>query len=495
MKKTSKILSVVLAVMLVFAMAVPAMAVEITINGGNANSAYSAWKLLDAQILGDNLYKYTVNSDYAAALQAVTGKTADKDIVDYIDALSAEETRDFADAVYAQIKDMDPDATVAAAAEKKFTVEEGYYLIAETATGDAADTISLVMLDTAGESDITVETKENAPTVVKKVKDVNDTTGVESDWQDSADYDIGDIIPFQVTGKVSAKIADYKEYTYIFNDTMAAGFMFVAEKADLKVEIDGTDVTDSFKVKATEEADGTTKLVVFCDDLKKITAVEVDADSEVVLTYYAFLDVDAALGEAGNSNTVYLEYSNDPYYEEKGTTGDEPIIPDDKTGETEEDKVVVFTYKLVVDKIDDDGEALSGAGFTLYKKVNSVEIPVGNEITGVTTFTWTGLDDGEYVLKESTVPAGYNKADDIAFTVEATHDDEAADPALTVLSAGALTATKSTGIIDTDVENNKGNLLPTTGGIGTTIFYIVGAVLVLGAVVLLITKKRMSVEA
>ncbi len=485
MKKTNKIFSVVLAVVLVFAMAIPAMAADITITGGHADSEYSAWKILDAQDLGDGAYKYTLNSKYTTALQTVTGKTTEAEIVAYIEALDAEATRDFADAVYAEIKDMDADAT---ATESVFTgVGQGYYLIAETKAGDAADALSLVMLSTAGKDNITVETKEGVPSVEKKVKDTNDTTGVTSDWQDSADYDIGDEIPFQVTGTVSAKIADYAIYEYIFHDTMDAGLEYKADS--VKVMIGEDDVTDSF---TTNYANG--ELTVSCADLKKIADVTVDANTVVVLTYTAILDSDATIGEAGNKNEAYIEYTNDPYYDGAGTPG-EGEEPEDKTGETTKDTVVVFTYELTVDKVDDEGKALSGAGFTLYKKVGGQEEAVGEQITGVTTFTWTGLDDGDYVLRETKVPAGYNKADDIEFTIRAVHDEESATPTLTALTAGNLAADKSTGIIDTDVENNKGNLLPTTGGIGTTIFYIVGAVLVLGAVVLLITKKRMSVEA
>ncbi len=489
MKKTGKIFSVVIAIALVFAMAIPAMAVDITIDGDSANSAYSAWRILDAQDLGANAFKYTLNSKYTAALQEVTGKTAEADIVAYIEGLTdADAVRDFADAVYAKVKGMAADAT---ATDSVFAgVAQGYYLIAETEAGDAADTLSLVMLDTAGKDNITVETKEGIPTVVKKVKDTNDTTGVTSDWQDSADYDIGDEIPFQVTGTVSAKIADYAIYEYIFHDEMDAGLAYKADS--VKVMIGEDDVTDSFTT--TYEND---KLTVSCVDLKKIADVTVDADTAVVLTYTATLEADAVIGEAGNKNSVYLEYTNDPYYDGTGTPG-EGEEPEDKTGETTKDTVVVFTYTLTVDKVDDDGNALKGAGFTLYKKVGGVETAIGEEIVGeaLTTFTWAGLDDGTYVLKETTVPAGYNKAEDIEFTITATHDEDSAAPALTALSAGEkLSADKATGIIAADVINVKGNLLPTTGGIGTTIFYVVGALLVVGAVVLLITKRRMSAEA
>ena len=107
----------------------------------------------------------------------------------------------------------------------EFSVDQGYYLITETkvgTTGKPAQTgsVSLVMLDTAGNKDISVKTKKDVPEVVKKVKDVNDSTGEKSGWQDSADADIGDEIEYQLTGTVSEKIGDYKGYYYEFVDTM-----------------------------------------------------------------------------------------------------------------------------------------------------------------------------------------------------------------------------------------------------------------------------------
>ncbi len=471
MKKTNKIFSVILALVLVFAMAIPVFATNITIEKGHENSAYSAWRLLDATNAGEN-YAYTVNETYRAVLQTVTGKTTDTEIVEYIDGLDATAIRAFADAVYAEVKSMAADAT---ATNSVFSdVAQGYYLIAETAVGSAADTYSLVMLDTAGQEDITVETKEDVPTVEKKVKDVD---GTAEAWQDSADLAIGDIVYFQITGTVSDRFESFTTYEYAFHDEMSAGLTY--NEGSVKVMAGETDITSAFTVTAAGN-----KLDVECADLKAVAAVT--ADSQIVLTYNATLNESAVTGTAGNPNTVYIEYDNNPYDEDKGD--------EETTGTSEEDKVTIFTYKLVVDKVDDKDAALEGAGFTLYKDGEAI----GDEITGVTTFTWNGLDAGTYKLVETTVPAGYNKADDVEFTITATHDAESADPQLTELTvtpADDFTVTLATGTVATKIENKAGSLLPETGGIGTTIFYVVGSILVVGAAILLITKKRMSCEA
>lgn len=490
MKKANKIFSVILALALVFAMSIPAFAVDITISGGTTGAEYAAYKLLNATNAGEK-YAYTLNAKYTDILKAKTGKETEVDIVAYIADLEDDAAiRSFADEVYAAIKTANIEADKTTSTDKFEGVDQGYYLIAETKVGSVADSYSLVMLDTAGQDNITVKTKEDIPSVVKKVQDKNDSTGTTSAWQDAADYDIGDTVPFQLTGTVSAKIADYDTYLYTFTDTMSAGFTYVAGSAT--VTIDGTVVTDSFTITPTVSSNGTaditsddtTTLVITCANIKAIEGLTFDGDETIVVNYNATLDSDAVIGAAGNPNIVTITYSNNPYGEGTGTS--------------EEDKVTVFTYKLTVNKTNGK-DPLEGAGFTLYKKDSATNtyVEVGHEITGGTTFTWTGLDAGDYRIKETTVPAGYNKADDIDFTITAVYETESADPQLTSLESSNedVTATLTNGILETTVVNNSGTELPETGGIGTTIIYIVGAILVVGAVVLLISKKRMSAEA
>ena len=259
---------------------------------------------------------------------------------------------------------------------------------------------------------------------------------------------------------------------------------------DAKVYIDGEE-TDGFTVTATVNADGTTTLTVSCDDVKALGAGN---SSVITVEYTATLNENAVLGSAGNLNKVYLEYSNNPNKSESGNN---------ETGNTPEDKVIVFTYETIINKVDGDKKPLTGAEFTLEKynkKTNEWKpIEVVKSDDG-TTFTFSGLDDGDYRLTETTTPAGYNTIDPIEFTITAEHDVLSDNPALTSLSGnattGEITFTSNTteGSLLADVVNKAGSTLPETGGMGTTIFYILGGLLVLFAVVFLVSKKRMSSE-
>ena len=222
--------------------------------------------------------------------------------------------------------------------------------------------------------------------------------------------------------------------------------------------------------------------------------------SKITVEYTATLNTNAVIGSAGNPNKVMLEYSNNPNQGGEGNTGKTP-----------EDTVIVFTYKTVVNKVDGEGNPLTGAEFTLEKFVkgddgadeyNTVKgtwtpIDVVKNAEG-TEFTFKGLDDGIYRLTESVTPAGYNTIDPIVFVVTAEHDILSDNPALTSLNGEAVTGlidftpVLDQGALTTDVVNNAGSILPSTGGIGTTLFYVFGTLLVVGAGVLLVVKKRMS---
>ena len=164
------------------------------------------------------------------------------------------------------------------------------------------------------------------------------------------------------------------------------------------------------------------------------------------------------------------------------------------------------TYKedRLMNKVDENGNALKGAKFEQFKQNEDSTWKSLGEQAGTGTdenkFAWSGLDDGIYKLVETKVPDGYNKLDDQIFTVTGTHDSESDDPKLTDLTGNVTTGTitfdknVTNGSLSTKVENRSGSLLPSTGGIGTTIFYVVGVVLMLGAGVLLITKRRMSAK-
>lgn len=362
----------------------------------------------------------------------------------------------------------------------------GYYLVKDKdgTQANTSDAYTKFIVQVVG--DTTIEVKSDVPTVVKKVQDKNDSTGETSGWQDSADYDIGDSVPYQITGTMPANIADYTPYKYVFTDTMSKGLTYTAKNA--KITIGDKDVTSSFTEAVTTKEDGSTVVTWTCDNLKGIDGVTLDANTKVVVNYTAKLNENAVLGSAGNPNTVNLTYSNNP---NKGGEGE--------TGKTPDDKNIVFTYKVVVNKVDQDKKSLKGAGFTLQKKVNGAYTDVKSFTAGEdTTFNFSGLDDGDYKLIESTTPAGYNTITPVEFTISATHDETADEPTLISLSGNAtteeatFTADTKTGSLTTDIVNKKGSTLPSTGGRGTTMIYIIGAALVIMAGVVLAMRKKMS---
>jgi len=503
-------------VLLVMSMASQVLATDITISGGAANAKYEAYKLLHATDGGEGRFSYTLNEKYADILKAASGKNTQSEIVEYISNLDADGIRDFADAVYTAIKAADPAITAeyATSNDKFADVNQGYYLIAETTLGDTSDTYSLVMLDTAGQEDLVVNTKEGKPVVEKKVLNVNETTGI-SVWGDVADSDMGDAVNFKITGTVADKYADYATYYYSFVDTMEKGLTYNGDAKVFVVNGSSTvDVTAQFTIVASQNAvtnlpDGFTAAA----DLKQLTGVQISATTKIVVEYTATLNDHAVIGTTGNQNAVYLEYENDPY--STGVSRTRALTKPATLSRTPVDVNIVFTYEAVVNKIDKNGDPLNGAGFTLYKWIKdgvSTEngkvdgwVAMGDEITGVTTFQYPGLDAGKYKLVESTVPDGYNKCDDIAFEIVANFNTEVDPVALTELKvldnlgfcisegeAASFAADVNTGKITTSIVNLSGTKLPGTGGVGTTMFYIFGGVLVLGAVVLLVTKRRMA---
>ena len=333
----------------------------------------------------------------------------------------------------------------------------GYYLIVDTtATTGTYDAKNLSLLKVNGAGTVTPTKKTDKPTLEKKVKDINDSTEVETDWQDSADYDIGDKIPYKLTATMG-DLSNYDHYYLNFHDTMTHLTL----------------LTESVEVKVGVKAHGAT------------------TGTKVTVTYKATLDKDAVLGSTGNPNTADLEYSNNP-----NNTGDGTTKPND-TGKTPEDKNIVFTYKVTVNKVKENKQPLKGAEFELSKKAKDGSWISKGKLTGTgddqNVFEWKGLDDGDYKIEETTTPSGYNTIDPIEFTITAEHEIDSADPKLTSLSGGdVFTGNVTTGAVSATIVNKSGSTLPETGGIGTTVFYVIGGMLMAAAAVLLITKKRMN---
>ena len=512
MKHIKKLASLLLALVMVLSLAVTAFADEpttysITINNSTAGHTYEAYQIFTGDLATNEAGNKVLSNIVWGSGVSEAGQTALGDAAAKAETLKTEaDAKAFAKAVA-------PYLTTAAGSANTVTdgkyvisgLAAGYYLVKDqdgSLTGDA-DAYTEYIIRVV--SDTTATPKSSVPTVEKKVKDTNDSTGVTSDWQDSADYDIGDSIPFQLKATLANNVSSYTTYKVVFHDTLSKGLTY---NNDAKVYIGGTE-TNGFTVTATVNADGTTTLTVSCDDVKALGAGN---SSVITVEYTVKLNENAVLGSAGNPNEVYLEYSNNPNKSENGNN---------ETGETPKDVVIVFTYKTIINKVDSENKPLTGAAFKLEKLIKGKDGAAGTWTTvkeftvdeTTTSFTFSGLDDGQYKLTETKTPAGYNTIDPIYFVIEATHDETADAPTLKTLNAYLTdangnkqtemkdgesvnidlgTVDLTAGSITTTVVNKSGAQLPETGGIGTTIFYVLGGVLVLAAVVLLVTKKRMG---
>lgn len=365
-------------------------------------------------------------------------------------------------------------------------LDDGYYLIKDATAVSGSDANTEYILKIT--DDETVTPKSDIPESYKKVKDTNDSTGLITDWQDSADYDIGDSIPFQLTATLPDNYSAYETYTMTFHDTEEQGLEF--QKNTVKVYVDeGTEPIDVSYYNIVENpADGCTFEITF-SNVKNIT--NVTDSSKIRVEYESVLTEDAIIGSAGNPNEMYLSYSNNPYGTGTGTT---PV-----------DTVIVFTYQTIVNKVDEEMNPLAGAEFKLEKKIYKEGGSIWQEITRValsqenTVFTFTGLDDGDYRLTETKTPDRYNTMEPVEFTVAAEHTSDSNQDGICDLTAltGNVTSGEITfaenitqGSLTTNVINESGTILPGTGGMGTTIFYIAGIILVAGAAVLITVKVK-----
>ena len=495
MKLCKKLFAAVLAVAMMVVLAIPGFAEEntysVTIN--KATGTYKIYQVFAGDLAkAEDGTKTLSNVTWGSGVNAFTynDKTTAADIAESLKGADAAATDAFAATAIANKTTAAAEQTASNGTVTFTGLAAGYYVVENTEVASDGS-YSKYILQVVG--DVTVDNKADVPTLEKKVKDTNDTTGETTGWQDSADYDIGDAVPFQLTGTVASNYADYQTYYYAFHDKEDAGLTF--NKDSVKVSIDGVEVTSGYTVVTDGLTDGCTFHVVF-SDLKSTAA---HANSTITVEYTSTLNENAVLGSTGNVNEAKLQFSNNPNDDQDGEKS--------PTGETPWDNVIVFTYKVVVNKYANEvkpGNELTGAEFTLSKKLSdgtTKDIAVITSDSG-TQFTFKGLDDGEYVLTETKTPAGYNTINPITFTVTAAHDivwtTQAQNAVLTNLSGnvanGEITFTSNLteGSLSADVINNSGSVLPSTGGMGTTIFYVVGSILVVGAGVLLISKKRMK---
>ena len=374
------------------------------------------------------------------------------------------------------------------AANATVTISSGYYIVIDQTVveGQVDKVRNAALLQVTNGSSMKITEKNTVPSVEKTV--------------DKNDVNIGETVTFTLTATMPSKMEGYEAYKVVFHDTMSKGLTF-GSITSVTIGDSNKDVTNAFKLEPASpsaSATGETTFTLTCDDVLA-AGVDAEAGDTIVVKYTAIIDSDAVIGTEGNPNKVYLQYSNDPQ--------------SNGTGKTPEKKVDVYTWEIPVFKYTGTNTPLAGAGFTLYKVVGETETVVNvvaaNNAEGVPAykvctkdgctdhthateivtnaggkFEIEGLEQGTYVLKETTTPAGYNTA---------------ADTTVTIGADGKLNLTTDSDnkeIYETEIKilNNAGATLPETGGMGTTIFYIVGGIMVVAAVVLLVTKKRMSAE-
>lgn len=372
--------------------------------------------------------------------------------------------------------------------DKPLSAAPGYYLFKDqnAVTGNDAATLFIVQVN----GPVTVNRKADKPTLEKKVKDVNDSTGVKTDWQDSADYDVNDEVPFQLTATLPMNDTDfaaYKTYKLVFHDQQSAGLTFKKDSVVVKynghVHEEKTLGADSYTVTENPEDHDTFDITIA--NAKSIKdaegkAINVAAGGKFTVEYKSTLTVDAVIGSTGNPNEASLEFSNNPNVGGEGETGKTPT-----------DKVIVFTYQLDIDKTFNGGTPADGdlPKFKLYKfdsttndyTIDRGEVPITKAEGGKYTASFKRVDDGKYKLVEIHTPAGFNTADPTLFDITAEHDVESDNPQLTVLKINTTAGNTTAGTVTADVVNQKGFNLPSTGGMGTTVLYAAGAAIVLVA--------------
>ena len=584
MKRLKKAGALVLALLMTFVFAIPAMAAEgatysITIRNENAGHTYQAYQIFKGdysqkevdgpedekttvEVLaniewGDNIANTTgliqaliaSNIEAFKNLNATTSTAAD--VAKALD--TANDAAAFADIVEPFLTGTPQVNAPYDTISKTYTISDlaaGYYLVKDqddSLQGDKDEAYTDYIVQVLGNT--TMAPKSEVPSVEKKVYEQDlsdDNTGYGPGYNDVADWDIGDSIPFKLIGTVPDMSA-YNTYTYVFHDTLSAGLtvrndqekgitVYVANDRNVASDRMIPVNPDSYQAQINGQ-----NLTITFDNLKTaMTAPDADKGQEgppkpvsdyayILVNYDAYLDSDAVIGLDGNPNEVYLEYSNNP-----NGAG---------TGTTTTDKVIVFTYELDGTKVDgaNNTTKLENAQFVLLNPgkqvavvdaegtlVGWVSLPEEKTLETMTYADWTtfneaqeegnhiiltsdaegffkvsGLEDGTYSLREIQAPTGYNLLEkDVQVVITATTANGQkwngeANTALTGLTVtvdnGAVqNGDTTTGIVNVTVANNQGSTLPETGGMGTTVFYVVGGVLVAGVLVLLVAKRRMG---
>lgn len=520
-KAIKKLLAALLAVAMVCAMAIPAFAYDT--EEVRAHHSFEAFQIFQGDVSDDNTKisnvkwgkNITNSTDFLEKLTAdptISGEfnnpTTAQDVLAVISKWHDSDDNSIAFARfvchYLYSGAVDPGTSIPSSGDVVEIPEDGagYYLIVDTtdfSTGDSYHAYNSFLLKVnKGKFNLPIKPKFVKPTVEKKVYD-NDNNDISSagGWGSSADHAINEKFKFQLIAKLPAssdRAYDYYDnYTVRFTDTLSEGITF--DKLDTVEITNGDGSTPQVINNYTLDPNNPQSSFKLSIDDVKTCVPDLNKGATITVTYTAHLNEKAYVNTVGggtdNKNSVYLEYSNNPRI---STSLDH----------TPESEVRVYTYQLNNTKYRDDdtpGNELAGAGFRLYSGKDCTkeqEIKLKKNITDGTyspyfgtdagdemfsdehgQFNVKGLDAGTYYLRETKTPDGYSACPDTTIVISATHDVNHVD----------LSGNLSTTIIN---KKDGGITLPSTGGIGTTIFYVVGGGLMVAAIVLLVTKKRME---
>lgn len=497
MKNITRVLALLLALILVLGLVVTGFAdgagtsYTITVNNAVGGQIYKLYKILDLSVSEEkDAFSYTVNTDWNDFFKAAEGGNAagagrtyvNIDNLGYVTwktekdtaenhaafARAAEEFAKKSQLTEVHKEDLSTDTTNRAII---FTVTEpGYYLVTSTLGTKA------IVATTPTNKDVAIAEKNQAPSNDKTVKENStDTYGKDND------ANIGDTIEFRsiITAQAGAE-------NYVFEDTMSAG---LTSKQDATVYTNDA-MTNALATANYDIVYSATGAPTFKISFKPDYLDSINTETKLYVKYSAVLNEKATIGTTGNTNESVLKYGD--------TTNTKSTPKSVTTTKTWEVKVFKFHTDAT-----NNNKGLPGAIFTLSKNeqgttpINLVEVENTTDITyrvaktgetGATTeitttdtgkFTIQGLDSGTYYLTETKAPGGYNKLK--------------AAVKITIANDGTVKVDdKDVTNNEVLVENKTGAEMPSTGGIGTTVFYVVGGILAVGAAVLLVTKKRME---
>ena len=502
-----RIFTLMLALMMVLALSVTAFAEEkytITINNPEPGHTYEAYQIFAGDLETANgktvLTNITWGSGVTTQGQAALGDAAAK-----AESLTTEEdARAFAKAVAPYLTN----PSVSTAGDGTYTIanlDSGYYLVKDkdNTLTNADDFYTAYLMKVVG--NVTAAPKGDKPTLNKQIKH-----NENGEWGVVGDNQIGDTVESRTITKVP-NTSGYTKYDYIIHDTMSAGLTSnVKTSADITIKVNDATVLPAEYYTVTANGNS---FSVQVDILKAIQDGKLAHDNELYTYYSGVLNADAKVYDEGKQdNVAYLEWSNNVYNQQP------------ETGNSAEKKVYVWTFKMGINKVNANGDPLTGAKFALSKSgtlqvadmnctaegvptvttglIGMVKLSEGQyrvAVDGDTNVVYVvdagtpviqGLDDIDYYLYETKAPAGHNLlSEPVHFKISADYNEDGSNYTSVTVTVGEDAASNT---LSTNVVNRSGVTLPETGGVGTTIFYVLGGLLVVGAGVVLITRKRMG---